>query len=100
MAPSDIVMLRTFKDVSRIRSAQALTEGRNVIEPGQLRRWKEDFNGDIFLVVRHMGKFYPQGGRAGDPLEDHWQIMMEETIHSGWSSSLLEELSEAVHGAP
>ena len=81
-----------------------------MIELGQLRRWKEDFDmrgksmrirgeAGVFLVASHMGKFYANGSRAGDPPEDHWQIMMGETIHSGWSSSLLEDISEAVSGA-
>ena len=70
-----------------------------MIELGQLRRWTVDFESSVFLVASHMGKFYPHGSKAGDPLEDHWQIMMGETIHSGWSSSLIEDLSEAVDGA-
>ena len=74
-----------------------------MIEVGQLRRWKEDvefgnsMRSDIFLVSTHIGKFYPQGARHL-VLEDHWDIMANGSIHSGWSSSLLEELSEAVHG--
>lgn len=72
-----------------------------MIEVGQLRRWKEDVAmgraADIFLVSTHIGKFYPQGTRHLT-LEDHWDIMANGAIHSGWSSSLLEELSEAVHG--
>lgn len=80
-----------------------------MIELGQLRRWKEDFaprvqsmrtrgEAGVFLVASHMGKFYANGSRAGDPPEDHWQIMMGEAIHSGWSSSLLEDISEVVDG--
>ena len=75
-----------------------------MIELGQLRCWKEDVEfgnstrRDIFLVSNHIGKFYPQGARHLT-LEDHWDIMVGGAIHSGWSSSLLEELSEAVHGA-
>lgn len=74
-----------------------------MIEVGQLRRWKEDvefgnsMRSDIFLVSTQIGKFYPQGTRHL-VLEDHWDIMANGYIHSGWSSSLLEELSEAVHG--
>lgn len=98
MGPGDIVMLRTFKDVPLIRSTQILSEGGKVIELGQLRRWKRDFESCVFLVASHMGKFHPQGSRAGDSLEDHWQIMMGDAIHSAWSTSLLEDLSEAVDG--
>ena len=81
-----------------------------MIELGQLRRWKEDFvmrsksigipgESRVFLVMSHMGKFHAQGSRAGAPAEDHWQIMMDELVQSGWSSSLLEDLSEVVNGA-
>jgi hypothetical protein len=70
-----------------------------MIELGQLRRWKEDLDvkgGDVvFIVVSHVGKFYPQGARRL-ALEDHWTIMAGGTIHSGWSSSLLEHHSEVV----
>jgi hypothetical protein len=73
-----------------------------MIELGQLRRWKKGFvmrsKSRVFLVSNHVGKFYPQGARHL-VLEDHWDIVDDGNLLSGWSSSLLEELSEAVDGA-
>ena len=80
-----------------------------MIELGQLRRWKKDFvmrsksmgipgESRVFLVSNYTGKFYPQGARHL-ALEDHWDIVDDGNLQGGWSSSLLEELSEAVDGA-
>ena len=80
-----------------------------MIELGQLRRWKKDFvmrsksmgipgESRVFLVSNHTGKSHPQGARHL-ALEDHWDIVDDGNLQGGWSSSLLEELSEAVDGA-
>ena len=74
-----------------------------MIELGQLRCWKEDVEfgnstrRDIFLVSNHIGKFYPQGARHLT-LVDHWRIMADREIQSGWPTSLIEELSEVIDG--
>ena len=81
-----------------------------MIELGQLRRWKKDFvmrsksmgipgESRVFLVSNHVGKFYPQGAPRQAMMEDHWDIVDDGNLQGGWSSSLLEELSEAVDGA-
>ena len=70
-----------------------------MIELGQLRRWTDPGYGTgAFLIVKHIGKFHPQGSRHL-VLEDHWELMEDGELHTGWSSSLLEDLSEAVSGA-
>jgi hypothetical protein len=71
-----------------------------VIEPGQLRRWKEDFGvivGD-FLVLRSQGKFSPLGSNHTDKKQDHWELLTADGHMTGWSDNLLNNLSEPIDG--
>ena len=70
-----------------------------MIEVGQLRRWTDPTGGTgVFLVIERTGKFYRQGSRTNE-MVDHWRIMADREIQSGWPASLLEELSEVIDGA-
>lgn len=77
-----------------------------MIETGQLRRWNDphmiDGGIDVFLVIENLGLFLRPGdvidGTFSEVTEEHWRVIHDGKIHSGWSSSLLEELSEVVHG--
>ena len=70
-----------------------------MIEPGQLRRWKEDVEGveGSFLVLRSQGKFYPPGHRPGDKVQEHWELLTIDGPMTGWSDELLYELSEPIN---
>jgi hypothetical protein len=72
-----------------------------VIEPGQLRRWKEDVDGVAgdFLVLRSQGKFLPPGSRRTDKKQDHWEILTVDGPMNGWSDELLNTLSEPINEA-
>jgi hypothetical protein len=72
-----------------------------VIEPGQLRRWKEDVDGIAgdFLVLRSQGKFFPMGMRRTDGKQGHWEILTVDGPMTGWSDELLNTLSEPINEA-
>jgi len=72
-----------------------------MIEPGQLRRWKEDVDGVAgdFLVLRSQGKFLPPGSRRTDKKQDHWEILTVDGPMNGWSDGLLDTLSEPINEA-
>jgi hypothetical protein len=72
-----------------------------VIEPGQLRRWKEDVDGieGDFLVLRSQGKFFPMGMRRTDGKQDHWELLTVDGHMTGWSDELLNTLSEPINEA-
>lgn len=66
------------------------------IEPGQLRQWTDpSYGAGVFMVTEYKGKFYP-AGLQNFVLEDYWDILENGRLESGWSSSLLTELSEVV----
>ena len=77
-----------------------------MIEVGQLRRWNDphmiDGATDVFLVIENLGLFFRADGAIDgtfrEVTEDHWRVLHDGKLHSGWSNSLLEELSEVVHG--
>ena len=70
-----------------------------MIEPGQLRRWKEDVEGvsGDFLVLRSQGKFLPPGSRRTDKKQDHWEILTTDGPGTGWYDDLLNNLSEPIN---
>ncbi len=70
-----------------------------MIEPGQLRKWKEDVEGVAgdFLVVRSQGKFVPSGATHKDKKQDHWELLTVDGPMTGWSDELLNTLSEPVN---
>jgi hypothetical protein len=71
-----------------------------MIEVGQLRRWTiPDEKTGVFLIVENVGQFYPVGLSGHGVLEDYWDLIEDGELHTGWSSSLLEDISEAVNGA-
>jgi len=47
------------------------------------------------MVTEYKGKFYPAGIQSF-VLEDYWDILENGRLDSGWSSSLLAELSEVI----
>jgi ribosome-binding protein aMBF1 (putative translation factor) len=47
------------------------------------------------MVTGYKGKFYP-AGLQNFLLEDYWDILENGRLDSGWSSSLLAELSEVI----
>jgi len=70
-----------------------------VIEPGQLRKWKEDVDGITgdFLVLRSQGKFLPPGSRRTDKKQDHWELLTVDGHMTGWTDDLLNTLSEPIN---
>lgn len=70
-----------------------------MIEPGQLRKWKEDVDGITgdFLVLRSQGKFLPPGSRRTDKKQDHWELLTVDGHMTGWTDDLLNTLSEPIN---
>lgn len=70
-----------------------------MVAAGQIRRWTmpagyaSGFNSEHFLVVREMGKFYPPGGRRGEEMVAHWELLADGELLPGWSTTLLERES-------
>jgi len=67
---------------------------------GQLRKWHHPVEGqsDFFVVVRRIGKFVPNGSRAGASRTDHWELLHDGQINdgqisTGWPEDLIEEES-------
>jgi len=67
---------------------------------GQLRKWHHPVEGqsDFFVVVRRIGKFVPNGSRTGYRLAassrtDHWELLHDGQISTGWPEDLIEEES-------
>ena len=62
---------------------------------GQLRKWHHPVEGqsDFFVVVRRIGKFVPNGSRAGASRIDHWELLHDGQISTGWPEDLIMEES-------
>lgn len=62
---------------------------------GQLRKWHHPVEGqsDFFVVVRRIGKFVPNGSRTGNSRTDHWELLHDGQISTGWPEDLIEEES-------
>jgi hypothetical protein len=62
---------------------------------GQLRKWHHPVEGqsDYFIVVRRIGKFVPNGSRAGASRTDHWELLYDGQISTGWPEDLIMEES-------
>lgn len=62
---------------------------------GQLRKWHHPVEGqsDFFVTVRRIGKFIPNGSGAGNPQTDHWDLLHDGRISTGWPEDLIEEES-------
>jgi len=67
-----------------------------MIEPGQLRRWRDGALAGEFLVIRSQGKFLPLGATHKDKKQDHWEILTVDGPMVGWSDNLLDKLSEPI----
>lgn len=73
-----------------------------MIEPAQLRRWKEGFRDDyddtVFLVLSEQGEIRATGGGGLKPIVPVrlWRILVDGEVCSGWTDDLLENLSEAL----
>ena len=59
---------------------------------GQLRKWHHTVEGqsDFFVAVRRIGKFIPNGSRAGASRTDHWDLLHDGHISTGWPEDLIE----------
>ena len=56
---------------------------------GQLRKWHHTVEGqsDFFVAVRRIG--HPRGRRGG-PWTDHWDLLHDGQISTGWPEDLIE----------